>query len=254
VIESTGSVDSGRWAGLPYTADGVTGRWGVLKVALAGHLSRSLDVRAPASVTFGRSPSTDLPLGTDDPSISRVAGEIVAADDGWVVRNRSSSRPLHRIDDTGLRVAIPVGSCHRLVDPTTRIVVVGSIHTHLITLVQQVGAEPVRSPETHVTDDENTVRPVLTSNERRAAVALVEGYLLDPPRHDPHPRTYAEAAERLALPSATVRKRIENVRSKLIDCGVVELQQPDARSALAEFLLSSRLVTADDLDLLDEAT
>jgi hypothetical protein len=48
-----------------------------------------------------------------------------------------------------------------------------------------------------------------------------------------------------------VRKRIENVREKLVESGIVELRQPDARVALAEFLLSTRIVGPRDLARLD---
>ena len=104
-----------------------------------------------------------------------------------------------------------------------------------------------------MTVDPETIKPLFTYNEFRAIVAVCSR--ADPsehPRYEPRPRTYAEAAERLELPAATVRKRIENVRQKLVDSGVVELRQPDARLALAEFLLSTpALVTPADLPVLD---
>ncbi len=200
-------------------------------------------------LTFGRSEECDLRLDVRDSSISRVAGEVSADATTWAVVNRSSTRPLYRIDDTGLRTAIPVGARVALVDPLTNIAIVGSIRTHVVTLELATprGDRPVAPPARGA----ETTRPIFTPNEFSAVVALLEGYLHDMPRYEPRPRTYAEAAERLGVPAATVRKRIENVREKLVASGVAELRQPDARLALAEFLLSTRIVQPSDLAVLD---
>jgi hypothetical protein len=213
------------------------------------------EIDPPGSLTFGRSADCDVALGTDDASISRIAGEVSWADGAWELRNLSSSRPLHRIEDTGLRTTIPVSGVLALTDPITRIAIVGSIRTHVISFERtrhQATASPAANP-TRPVDGDATSRPIFTRKEFLALVALLEGYLQEPPRYEPRPRTYAEAARRLGLPAAAVRKRIENARLKLIESGVVELRQSDARLALAEFLLATRTVRATDLLLLDPA-
>ncbi|HKY14244.1 MAG TPA: hypothetical protein VJM33_04925 [Microthrixaceae bacterium] len=204
--------------------------------------------------TFGRSLDCDLPLGSDDTSISRTAGSISWAGSAWELRNLSSSRPLYRISDTGLRSPLEVGARLTVLDPVTRIAVVGSMRTHQLVLeLEPLGGEG-DAPFREQIPGTETMMPTFTANEFAGVVAMLEGYLLDHPRYEPRPRTYAEAAERLGLPAATVRKRIESVRTKLVEHGVVELQQPDARQALAEFVLSTRLVTPADLHVLDEAS
>jgi hypothetical protein len=212
----------------------------------------SLPVPRDGELTFGRSPGCDLVIGADDPSISRIAGAVAWSGSIWQVHNRSSSRPIYRVEDTGLRTPIPVDGRLPLVDPVTHIAVVGSILTHVITLEWQRAGDAT-APTVVTLPGTETTRPLFTRNEFQALVALLEGYLLDLPRHDPRPRTYAEAAERLGVPTATVRKRIERVREKMVESGLVELRQPDARLALAEFLLATRLVTAADLTVLDTA-
>jgi hypothetical protein len=203
-------------------------------------------------LTFGRSEACDLAVGTQDSSVSRVAGEVRFDGATWEVVNRSSTRPLYRLDDTGLRAAIPVGAGVALVEAVTNIAIVGAIRTHVVTL--ELATPRAERPITSPAPGEATMRPTFTPNEFEAIVALLEGYLHEVPRYEPRPRTYAEAAERLGVPAATVRKRIENVREKLVASGVEELRQPDARLALAEFLLSTRIVRPSDLTVLDRGT
>jgi hypothetical protein len=201
-------------------------------------------------LTFGRSSSNLLPVGVGDRSVSRVAGEAFWSDGCWWLQNTSKTRPLHRLDDTGLRVPIPVAGRISLIDPLTRVSLVGSIHTHVIVFSHTGASHVPREHEHEHIDDAKTAEALLSPNEFRAVVALVEGYLEPPPRHDPRPRTYSEAAERLGIPASTVRKRIERARAKFVEAGVVELCCPDARVELAEFVLSTRMVGRDDLDLL----
>jgi hypothetical protein len=225
---------------------------GGLIASIASEVGSARSIEPGGVLTFGRSEACDLPLGIRDSSISRVAGEVRSDAATWEVVNRSSTRPLYRIDDTGLRTAIPVGARVTLVDPVTNIAIVGAIHTHVVRLELATtrGGRPVAPPAA----GEATTRPIFTPNEFRALVALLEGYLHDLPRYEPRPRTYAEAADRLGVPTATVRKRVENVREKLVASGVAELRQPDARLALAEFLLSTRIVQPSDLAVLDAGT
>lgn len=203
-----------------------------------------------AAFTFGRSPECDLVLDETDRSISRVAGRIEYADGAWFLVNASGSRPLYLIGDVGLRRTVPTGGREVLAGGETRVVVVG-VRTHELLLV--IGDEAVAALEDQAAHGgaDRTLMPAITANERVALVAIAEGYLLTHPRHDPQPRTYVQAAERLGLPVSTVRKRLENVRRKLIDAGVFQIEGADARAATAEFALAVRLVTAADLPLLD---
>lgn len=221
----------------------------------AAHLLVSGDGPVPIGAdepfTFGRSPRCDLVLDETDRSISRIAGRIEFTDGAWFLVNTSGSRPLYVTETVGLRRTIPTGGREVLANGETRIVVMG-VRTHELVVV--VGVEEVAAAgHLHAPGGggDRTWMPAVTYNERVALVAVAEGYLLPHPRHDPNPRTYAQAALRLDLPVSTVRKRLENVRKKLMDAGVFQVEGADARAATVEFALAVRLVTAADLPLLD---
>ena len=213
--------------------------------------------------TFGRDPTIcTVCLGADpiDQGISRLAGSITCDNGVWWIVNRSSSRSLHVVDgETGIGVPLPVArdnwpSPRHAVDrPRLTILVPGEVLTHALS-VRVAGdglppAETVPAPGDVVRT--RNLLPHLTDKQRQALVAMVEGYLLRFPRYQPEPRTYEEAAARIGLPSSTVRKRIENVRRLLVEGGVPGLEGGDARRNLAEWLLSHRLITEQDVVRLD---
>lgn len=205
--------------------------------------------------TFGRSPSCTVSFDATDRSISRVAGRIEFDGSSWVLTNASTSRPLYTVDDIGLRRTLAVGSSEIIKAGVTRIVVVGS-QTH--ELVVCLGADGSVTPSIDAearagNGADRTFLPSLTANERIAITAVAEGYLLPHPRHDPRPRTYNEAGDRIGVAGIVIRKRVENVRKKLLDAGVFQVEGPDARAAVVEFALAVRLVTADDLSSLCSA-
>jgi len=89
-----------------------------------------------------------------------------------------------------------------------------------------------------------------TAKDRLALVALFAGYLEGFPRHDPRPRSYADAAARLGWPRSTLTKRIEHLRTRLIAAGVPSLYGERALEALAEHVIATRVITREDLELL----
>jgi len=202
-------------------------------------------------ITFGRSSSCDVRVGVDDQSISRVAGSVSRRDDVWWLTNRSTSRPLYLVSPVGLRSVLPVKSEVAL-GAVTRVLLVGRFTYEI-----EVTAAP--RPEGETTDvppkagEAQTAMPTITPLERTSLVALAEGYFLPHPRYSPQPRTYAEAAGRLAVPASTVRKRTENVRGKLVDAGVLGMEGADARQAVIEFVIGAGLIGPDDLPMLDRA-
>ena len=214
---------------------------------IRSHGNRAVEPGSECS--FGRSADCDVVIGSADRSVSRIAGVIRSSDGGWEVFNPSSRRPLYRVEEAGLRSVIAVGGVATLRAGSTRIIVVGAVETHVIEV--EVSGDGFTAVDVAHGDSDATTIPTFTGNERVAIVALIEGFLLDPPRYEPRPRTYAEAGERLGVPAATIRKRIEHARSKLVDAGVVELEQSDARAALAEFVLATRLIGRGDLALLE---
>lgn len=204
-------------------------------------------------ITFGRGASCTLVLAHDDVGISRLAGSVEL--DGGIVwiSNRSGVRPIYVVDELGMRSVLPPGR-RVAVDTTTSVVVEGQVRRHAITVdvpgapqpdrAGQVVAEPGSRPTDvglHVT---------YTADDRLALVALFAGYLYIFPRHDPHPRSYADASADLGWPRTTLVKRIEHLRERLTNAGVPGLVGDTALEALAVHVLTTGVVTREDLTLL----
>lgn len=225
---------------------------------LTAGLDEVLEITSPVSrrlvaagppVTFGRGRYNDIVLDPGDVSISRKAGEISYADGHWRVINRSGSRPLYTVDDTGLRLVLGVGQARWISTRDSAIHVVGSRLTHVIGLHLKREAVPVAEEASDDAHD-RTLMPSFSDNELVAVVAVCEGFLLDPPRYSASPRSYAEAAARLGIDATPLRKAVERVRQKLVHAGVVELEGGDCRAELCEFLLATSLVNRGHLSLL----
>lgn len=211
---------------------------------------------------FGRdSGACDVTLGTDpfDPGISRWAGSLDYDQGVWWITNRSSTRTLHVVDvETGIGVPLPVvrenrpPARHAVDRERMTILVEGAIKTHAlaVTAPPQPTTTPQRRAFVDATPTQNLL-PALSDKQREALVALVEPYLWRFPRYRPEPKTYDGAARRLGVPSSTVRRRVENLRTALIDRGVGGLDSGDARRNLAEWLLSNRIITRTDLEWLE---
>jgi hypothetical protein len=107
--------------------------------------------------------------------------------------------------------------------------------------------------------DEDDPRPTSAAGvvaigqlDRLALVALFAGFLETFPRYDPHPRSYADAASCLGWPRSTLVKRIEYLRSRLTKAGVPNLLGENALQHLAEWALTTGVLTRGDLDLLEQ--
>src|SRR5690606_27985689 len=97
----------------------------------------------------------------------------------------------------------------------------------------------------------------LTSSQRLLAVALSEHVLAqDSPGRGQIPSS-AEAAERLGWPLTTFNRKLDNVCEKLDKVGVQGLRggrgklATNRRARLVEYAVASRLVSRDDLALLE---
>jgi len=226
-----------------------------LVVRVAG---RVYELEPGQAFTFGRDEACTVCLDPVDTGISRVAGSIGQDEGTWWIVNRSAKRTLHVVDETGFSMPVPVAlssgqPSRRAVDrPSLTVLVAGDILTHAIE-VSAVGTPAAQT----MADPKNPVPtvthlPTITDNQREALVALLSGYLQPFPRQSPHPLTYKDAGQVLGVGDTVVRKRIENVRRTLVTSGVPGLEgSDDARRALAEWVLSMRLVTRDDLEWLE---
>ena len=94
---------------------------------------------------------------------------------------------------------------------------------------------------------------MISPADRLAMLALFAGYMEDPPRYDPYPKSYAAAAARLGWKRTTLVKRIEYLRTRLDAAGVPNMTGYAALTNLAEYAISRSLVTRADLVLLRPA-
>ena len=200
--------------------------------------------------SFGRSPDCTVCLDQDDLAISRLAGRIEYEGGLWWVVNVSSARALAVVDEYGLRSVLPPGR-RRAVEGPSRILVDGVGRTHEFVLVPPPSDQvPPQDDGTAVVGLPTTVGDgvVVNAADRAALLALFTGYLEDGARYDPNPKSYAAAAARLGWPRTTLVKRIEYLRVRLTDAGVPNLSGWNALNNLAEYALTTGLITRRDLD------
>ncbi|KRC63084.1 hypothetical protein ASE14_04700 [Agromyces sp. Root81] len=108
------------------------------------------------------------------------------------------------------------------------------------------------------TDGGTTILPVtLTSSQRLLVVALAENVLAQPAGGRALVPSSAEAAARLGWSMTTFNRKLDNVCDKLDRIGVDGLRggrgklATNRRARLVEYAVATRLVSIDDLPLLD---
>lgn len=210
---------------------------------------RLVEAGPEETVTFGRSAECSICLDPEDVSISRRAGSLECENGTWWLTNRSSVRPLSIVDDLGFRTVLPPGR-RAAVESPTRVVVDGTRTSHTLRIEVSVAQVALPDPPPPGAPTAVGEEVLISPADRLAMVALFAGYLDDPPRYDPHPKSYAAAAARLGWPRTTLVKRIEYLRTRLTDAGVPNLTGWNALVSLAEYALTRGLVSKDDLRLL----
>jgi len=206
-------------------------------------------------LSFGRDSSNSVVLPIDDVGLSRRAGEVLHRDGQWWVVNASSSRPFEVVDDLGFSSVVAPGRRLAL-DGEATVVVTGTVRRHALVIrvpTDDTGSAdhgPSAADGTGEVETSVGTGVVVNDADREALAALFEGYLRPFPRHDPHPRTYADAAARLDWPRTTLVKRIEYLRNRLTAAGVPSLHGDNALRSLAEYVISTAILTRDDLDRL----
>lgn len=211
----------------------------------------TLEARPGVPLSFGRAPDTTVCLDPDDRAISRRAG-VVEHDAGqWWVRNTSGSRPFAVADGFGLRTVVPPGR-RVVVETALRVIVDGTTGSHELALEPVERAARAAEPDAPVGEDATAMGNEVAVNplDRAALAALFAGYLEQGTRYDPYPKSYAAAAARLGWPRTTLVKRIEYLRTRLTAAGVPGLTGWNALEGLAEWALTNRIVTVEDLALL----
>jgi hypothetical protein len=199
------------------------------------------------SFTFGRAASCTVRLDPDDPAISRLAGVVERDGMVWFLTNASGSRPLTVVDRFGLRAVLAPGS-RTVIEGRLRVIIAGA-KSHELVLHAPDASEPAR-PVATGTPTAAGDGVLINQQDRLALVALFSGYLQEGEGYDPNPKSYAAASARLGWPRTTLVKRIEYLRSRLTRAGVPNMQGWNALSALAEYVLTTGLITREDLQLI----
>jgi hypothetical protein len=202
-------------------------------------------------LTFGRATSCTVCLDRQDRGISRLAGCIEYSAGTWWACNRSAVRALTVVDDLGIRGVVAPGRRTAITGPLT-IVVEGSLRRHALEVLTNDDPRPdLRRPDNDDPWPTAAAGEVtITHLDHLALVALFAGYLETFPHYQPHPRTYADAASVLGCPRSTVVKRIEYLRTRLTNAGVANLLGENALEYLAEWALTTGVLTRSDLDRL----
>ncbi|MGH3663443.1 MAG: hypothetical protein ACRDTQ_16500, partial [Micromonosporaceae bacterium] len=186
-----------------------------------------------------------------DATISRRAGSLERSHDTWWLTNRSTVRPLAVIDELGFRSVLAPGR-RTAIETPVRVVVDAMEGSHTLRIEVDQPAAPQAPAEPPPSGQPTTVGEtvLISAADRLAMVALFAGYLEEPPRYDPNPKSYAAAAARLGWPRTTLVKRIEYLRTRLSNAGVPNMKGWKALSNLAEYAISSGLITKADLALI----
>jgi hypothetical protein len=219
------------------------------------HGDQQHDLTADDVLTFGRSSSCTISLAPNDLGISRTAGSLEHQSGTWWLRNRSTSRALVAVDDLGIRSIIAPGR-RVAVSGRLTVVVEGSARRHALEVRVGRGQDLRRITQAQPSCEEQPTAAAgevaITSLDHLALVALFSGYLEPFPRYDPHPRSYGDAAAILGWPRTTLTKRIEHLRARLTSAGVPNLVGDNALDHLAEWSLTTRVLSKDDLGLIQK--
>jgi hypothetical protein len=206
---------------------------------------------AVEALTFGRATSCTVCLDPDDLGISRLAGSVEHGAGTWWVCNRSAVRAFTVVDDLGIRTVVPPGRRIAVTGPVT-VIVEGSARRHALEVRADGGAheDMRRLGEDDLSPTSAAGEVLISELDRLALVALFARYLETFPRYESHPRTYADAASVIGWPRSTLVKRIEYLRTRLTNAGVPNLLGENGLPHLAEWALTTGVLTRSDLDLL----
>jgi len=224
-----------------------------VSVLIAGEEFAAL---ADVPFVFGRTDGEGVVgLDPNDMGISAVAGSIEAAWGLWWLVNESTKRPL-LIDYPGGPgpVRLSPGHRHALVSGQLNVLVPGAVYTHVVEIVlpatyaQGLSANPGRLTTGTITGAVVS----LSDRERDALAGVFAGYLESFPHRREHPNTYEVAAALLGGEPASwsadrVRKSVERVKARFATKQSTYFEGPQANYDLAAHLLSTAVLSGEDL-------
>lgn len=217
--------------------------------------SQTWRVRPGETFTFGRAPTCSAVLPSTDRGVSRNAGSLNFQDRSWWLHNDSSSSVLCVLGDRGFRVDLPPGLQVPLQQWHAKVTLTGALDNYTLRLrIPDLDDAPdlaEEAPVTYVTGERSVTstryHAPLTGSDRLVLAARFEFYLTWRHAGNPAPRSARDTAERIGWQAHTVAKRCENIRDRYVRLGVPGLRGPRALDELAQLLISTGELTAEDL-------
>lgn len=211
-----------------------------------------------ATFTIGR--EGDLAVD-DNPFLHRQFLVLHERGEIWVISNVGSQLNATVSDEAGhMEAFLAPGASLPLVFGATNVSFTAGTTSYSLTILSS--ESPFAAAPVYVNDDGDTTIGAtnLTPDQRRLVVALAEPRLRGDGKASVVLPSNADAAERLGWTITRFNRKLDNVCQKLERLGVRGLHGgPDKlasnrRSRLVEYAVATRLVTRDDLTLLDNVS
>jgi hypothetical protein len=211
------------------------------------------ELRAGVVLTIGR--AADLVID-DNPELEPLLLEVFDAHGMWWIASTATSRSV-RITDPSGRVSADLtpGARAPIVFDPAHVMFSAGRTTYEFALHGELPYSATATSAELRTDRVDL--PRLTAAQRLLLVVLCERSLRHPSRGRGDFPTSAEAAARLGWSLTAFNRKLDNVCDKLDKAGVAGLRggrgnlATNRRSRLVEYAVSTKLVSADDLPLLD---
>lgn len=224
-----------------------------LRVDFAGEL---FTVTPPQRFSVGRQGDLEL---DDNPFLHRRFVEIAHSGDHWWVENVGSRLSLSLTDGHGLMRAV-LGPSARMPIVFPRVVLsfaAGPTAYELYLMTTVAGFAPSHHPASYSSGDTTVGPERFTPAQRVLMLALAEPVLRRVGSGSSKIPASADAAKRLGWSITRFNRKLDNVCDKLSAAGVAGLrgtssgQATNRRVALVEYAVSTLLVRAADLPMLD---
>lgn len=194
----------------------------------------------------------------DNPYLHRRFLQIVAEGGLWWLVNSGHLLTATVYDGSGtVQAWLSPGARLPIVFPLLHVMFSAGATTYDLTIHTEVGFFSA-SPASAHTAGETTMLPVtLTRSQRQLVVALAEGLLTQQTPGRGEIPSSKQAAARLGWSLTTFNRKLDNVCEKLDKLGVDGLRGSSGelavnrRARLVEYAIATRLVTVDDVALLD---
>ena len=195
----------------------------------------------------------------DNPYLHRVFLQITFEDGMWWVSNVGNRLPAHLTDERGLmRTSLASGARQPLVFPLTLLTfTAGSTSYELLLQLGTAPYEPLHRAA--AAGGDTTIAPTdFTVSQKLAVLALAEPLLRRVGTGASKVPSAVEAASRLGWPQTKFNRKLDNICEKLERSGVQGLRGEVGQSAanrrvlLVEYAVSTLLVTAEDLPMLEK--